>query len=328
MIRRRQFITLLGGAAAVWPVAAFAQVSDRRRVIVWMSGLTRPASSPYIDSFLRGMREFGYVEGRDFDMVYHFSEGYHDRIPALVQEAVRIKPDIIVATAIDSVVVASKATSTIPIVSGALADPVHLGVIASQARPGGNVTGVEPYVAGLPAKQLEFARQILPRASKIGLLTNVGDPKAPPQMVEIERAAEELGITVVSEDADRPEDIERALRGLARRQADVVIVLQTSMLLNGSKQIAAAALATRLPTVFGYTAHVAAGGLLSYGVDLRWCFYRIAYFVNRILHGTAPGDLPVEFPTKMLLSVNLKTAMALGIEVPAELLARADEVIE
>jgi putative tryptophan/tyrosine transport system substrate-binding protein len=315
MIRRRQFLTLLGGAAAVWQVAAFAQVSDRRRVIVWMSGLTRPASSPYIDSFLRGMREFGYVEGRDFDMVYHFSEGYHDRIPALVQEAVRIKPDIIVATAIDSVVVASKATSTIPIVSGALADPVHLGVIASQ-------------VAGLPAKQLEFARQILPRASKIGLLTNVEDPKAPPQMVEIERAAEELGITVVSEDADRPEDIERALRGLARRQADVVIVLQTSMLLNGSKQIAAAALATRLPTVFGYTAHVAAGGLLSYGVDLRWCFYRIAYFVNRILHGTAPGDLPVEFPTKMLLSVNLKTAMALGIEVPAELLARADEVIE
>jgi putative ABC transport system substrate-binding protein len=168
----------------------------------------------------------------------------------------------------------------------------------------------------------------MPGSSKIGLLTNLSDPKAPPQAQELLAAARGLEVEVTSSDANRPEEIESALGVLANRHLDVVIVLQTSMLLGYSRQIAAIALAKRLPTVYGYRAHVTAGGLASYGVDIEWCWRRAASFVDKILHGARPGDLPVEFPTKMLLAINLKTAKALGLTVPSSLLVRADEVIE
>jgi putative tryptophan/tyrosine transport system substrate-binding protein len=239
-----------------------------------------------------------------------------------------LKPVVMVAAGLDAVVALRNVTQTIPIVSATLADAVHLGLIANEARPTGNVTGIEPYVAGLPAKQMEFAREIMPGASKIGLLTNLSDPKAPPQAQELLAAGRGLEVEVTSSDANRPEEIESALQMLASRGVDIVIVLQTSMLLGNSRQIAAMALAKRLPTVYGYRAHVTAGGLASYGVDLEWCWRRAASFVDKILHGARPGDLPVEFPTKMIMSVNLKTAKALGITVPSSLLVRADEVIE
>jgi len=274
------------------------------------------------------MHDLGYVDGRNFDMVYRFTDGYQDRLPALTEEVIRLKPDVILAPAIISAVAARKATSTIPIVSPALADAVHLGLIASEARPGGNVTGIEPYVAGLPAKQIQFAREVVPGASRIGLLTNLKDPKAPPQAQELEASARALEIKIVSADANVPEDIEDALQVLANERVDVVIVLQTSILLTNGQQIAASAVAKRLPTVYGYRENILAGGLISYGVDLRWCYYRGAFFVDKILRGSAPGDIPVEFPTKMVLAVNLKTAKALGLTIPESFLMRADEVIE
>jgi putative tryptophan/tyrosine transport system substrate-binding protein len=273
------------------------------------------------------MRDLGYVEGRDFDMVYRFSEGFHDRLPALTEEVVRLKPDVIIATAVVTAVTARNATSTIPIVCPALADAIHLGLIASESRPGGNVTGIEPYVAGLPAKQMELAREIVPGASRVGLLTDLKDPKAPPQLQELETAGRALEVTIVAADASQPNDIDGALQALASKQVDVVIVLQTTMLMGESRQIAALAL-ERLVAVYGYREHVVAGGLISYGVDLCWCYNRGAYFVDKILRGAAPGDLPVEFPNKLLLSVNLKAARALGITVPPTLVARAEEVIE
>jgi putative tryptophan/tyrosine transport system substrate-binding protein len=327
-MHRRDFITIVGGAAAVWPFELIAQASPKRRVIAWITGVTQTTSSTSMAGFLKGMRELGYVEGSDFDMVYRFSDGYGDRIPSLAEEVVRLKPDVILATAIDTAVAVRKLTSTIPIVSGALADAVRLGLIESEARPGGNVTGIEPYVAGLPAKQMELAREVVPGASKIGLLTNLQDPKAPPQVQELKAAAKALEVDIAAADANRPEEIDAALHALASQRVDVVIVLQTSMLLSERQQIAAWALANRLPTVFGYPLHVRSGGLVSYGVDLPWCFYRTAYFVDKILRGTAPGDLPVEFPSKMVLLVNLKTAKALGLTIPPTLLSRADEVIE
>jgi ABC-type uncharacterized transport system substrate-binding protein len=241
---------------------------------------------------------------------------------------VRLKPDVILASAVAATVAARKATSTIPIVTPALADAVHLGLIGSEARPGGNVTGIEPYIAGLPAKQIEFAREIMPGASTIGLLTNLKDPKAPPQAEELQASARTANIKIVSADANEPDQIEGALRTLNDERVDAVIVLQTSMLLTYSRQIAALALEKRLPTIYGYREHVVAGGLISYGVDLRWCFYRGAYFVDRILRGTPPGELPIEFPTQMFLSINLRTAKALGITIEPMLLGRADEVIE
>ena len=326
-IGRRELIAALGSAAAAWPFSARAQVLHKRPLIAWLSGTTQEGTALYIDAFLKGMKDLGYVEGHNFDIMYRFSDGYQDRLPALAEEIIRLKPSVIMGAAIGAVA-ARKATSTIPIVSGALADAVQLGLIANEARPGGNVTGIEPYVAGLPAKQMEFAREIVPGANSVGLLTNVNDPKAPPQVEELEAAGRSLGVKIIAVDASRPADLDGALQALARQRVDVVVVLQTSMLIGEARQIAASALANRLPTVYGYREHVIAGGLISYGVDLRWCFYRTASFVDKILHDTPPGDLPVEFPTNMVLAINLKTAKALGLDVPATLLARATEVIE
>jgi len=329
-IRRRELLTLLGGAAAtvMRPRPALAQAPSKRPLIAWISGGARQLGESFIENFLRGMTDLGYVEGRNFDIVYRFTEGYQERLPAITEEVVRLKPDVILATAAVTTVAARRATSTIPIVTPALADAVHLGLIASEARPGGNVTGIEPYVAGLPAKQIEFAREIVPAAGKIGLLTNLADPKAPAQAQELEASARAAEIKIVAADANKPDELDGALRILREQRVDVVIVLQTSMLISYAQQIARAALAERLPTVYGYREHVIAGGLISYGVDLRWCFYRGAYFVDRILRGTPPGDLPIEFPTKMFLAVNLKTAGTLGISVKPTLLSLADEVIE
>jgi ABC-type uncharacterized transport system substrate-binding protein len=181
---------------------------------------------------------------------------------------------------------------------------------------------------GLPAKQMEFAHAIAPGATRVGLLTNLQDPKTPPQRQELVIAARALELTVVEADVNRPEEIEGAVEALASQRVDIVIVLQTTLLLSFSRSIAELALAKRLPTVYGYREHVLAGGLMSYGVDVPWCVRRSAYFVDKILRGTPPGDLPVEFPTKMLLSINLKTAKALGLTVPPTLLGRADDVIE
>jgi putative ABC transport system substrate-binding protein len=274
------------------------------------------------------MRELGYIEGRDFDMAYRFAEGLLDRLPALAEEIVRLEPDVILAAAVSAAVPARKATSAIPIVCPALADAVHLGLIVSEARPGGNVTGIEPYVAGLPAKQMELVREIAPDAHQVGLLTNLQDPKAPPQAQELETAAKVLEVTIKAADVNRTEEIDAAMQALASQRVDVVIVLQTTLLLSLGRRIAELALAKRLPTIYGYREHVVAGGLMSYGVDLRWCYHRGAYFVHKILHGTPPGDLPVEFPNKMVLSVNLQTAKALALKISESFLLRADEVIE
>jgi putative ABC transport system substrate-binding protein len=328
-VGRREFLGALGGIAVAWPFAVRAQVlAKKRHLIGWLSGSESKVAGLFADDFLDGMRDLGYTDGQDFDLAPRYAEGFQDRLPALAQEIIDLKPDVIVAAAVNAAVPARAATSVIPIVCPALADAVHLGLIASEARPGGNVTGIEPYVAGLPAKQMEFAREIVPGATRIGLLTNLHDPKAPPQRQELASAAKDLKLTVVEADINSPDDIEGAMETLAKSRVDVVIVLQTGLLLSVGQQIAEFAMAKRLPTVYGYREHVLDGGLISYGVDLRWCYHRGAYFVDKILRGTPPGELPVEFPTKMTLSINLKTAKALGIAVPPKLLDFADEVID
>jgi putative tryptophan/tyrosine transport system substrate-binding protein len=328
-IGRRELLSALGVAAVTWPFGAWAQVSAKKRTLVgWLSGSASKVAGLFANDFLDGMRNLGYIDGRDFDMVSRYAEGIQDRLPALAEEIVGLKPDVIVAAAVNAAVPARAATSAIPIVCPALADAVHLGLIASEARPGDNVTGIEPYVAGLPAKQMEFAREIAPGATRIGLLTNLQDPKAPPQRQELVSAAKALELAIAEADVNNPDEIERAMEALASSRVDVVIVLQTGLLLSLGRQIAEFAAAKRLPTVYGYREHVLDGGLISYGVDLRWCYRRGAYFVDKILHGTPPGELPVEFPTKMMLSINLKTAKALGIAVQPALLGLADEVIE
>lgn len=331
-MRRRDFITILGGIAAtqvIRPGAVRAGTSPKRPIIgiPTFFGPSKIGRTFY-DQFRQGLQDLGYVLDRDLDIQIRSANSDWDRLPAVEEEILQLKPDVIYAYATLEAVAARKATSTIPIVCAALADAVHLGLIASEARPGGNVTGIAPYVAGLPAKLIELAREIVPGASTVGLLANSKDPKGAPQTPELEAAGQAVGLTSVAADANRPEDIEVALRELAKKRVDVVIVLQTGMLVVNAPQIAALALAMRLPTVYGYREQVIAGGLISYGVDLRWCYHRSAYFVDKILHGTRPADLPIEFPTQFPLTVNIKTAKELGLTIPPTLLARADEVIE
>jgi ABC-type uncharacterized transport system substrate-binding protein len=232
-IRRREFLGALGGTAIARPFGARAQVSAKKPALIgWLSGSASKVAGLFADDLLDGMRDLGYVDGRDFDMVSRYAEGIQDKLPALAEEIVGLKPNVIVAAAVNAAVPAHAATAVIPIVCPALADAVHLGLIASEARPGGNVTGIEPYVAGLPAKQMEFARQIAPGATGIGLLTNLQDPKAPPQRQELVSAAKALKLTIAEADVNRPDGIENAVEALANAKVDivkvdVVIVLQT-----------------------------------------------------------------------------------------------------
>jgi putative tryptophan/tyrosine transport system substrate-binding protein len=203
VMQRREFIAAFGSAAAAWPVAVLAQ-SPKRPLIAWLGTGSHIASSGFVHVFLLGMRDLGYVEGRDFDIVYRFADSYTERLPALAEELVRLKPNVILAAATGPAVAARKATATIPIVTPALADAIHLGLIASEARPGGNVTGITPYVSGLPAKQLELAREVVPGAANIGVLNDVNDPKAPPQWQELQAAGLAKGLKVVAAEVRTP----------------------------------------------------------------------------------------------------------------------------
>ena len=329
-MERREFITLLGGAAATQLSSPASLRAAPKRPIIGVP-VFYPATKAgllFTDYFMKGLQDRGYVVDRDLDVQFRGAEGDRDRWPAVVEEVIQLKPGVIYAFATLEAVATRKATSTIPIVCSALGNPVRLGLIASEARPGGNVTGIMPYVAGLPAKQIELAREIVPGASTVGLLTNLWDPKAPPQVPDLEAAAQAAGLKIVAADVNRPADIEPAVRELANKRANVVIVLATNLFVNYTPEIAAAALATKLPTVCEYREHVIEGALISYGVDLSWCFNRAGYFIDKILHGAAPGDLPIEFPTKFPLTINLNTAKELGLTIPPSLLSRADEVIE
>ena len=326
-MRRREFISLIGSVAATWPLAVQAQ-TKKRPLVGWLWYGKSDIGAGYLDQFLKGMHELGLIEGRDFDMVYRSAEFHVERLPKAAEELVHLNPAIIVAGATIQAVAAKKATDMIPIVVPVLADPVKLGFVTSEARPSGNVTGIAPYVEGLPAKQLELAREVVPGATRIGLVDDVNDPKAHPQRREIEATGKELEIKIVPAEVRDASDIGSAYDALAAAAVEVVIVEQSSMLINSRKRTAEAAAVKKLPTVYGYREHVEAGGLISYGVNLNSCFHRAAYYVDKILKGAKPGDLPVEFPTKIEFVINLKTAKAIGITLPRSLLERADEVIE
>ena len=319
-------LTLTLGLLVV-PLAARAQHPSARPLIAVLNAWRQENPPRLLGLFQEGLREWGYIDGQNIDIVARFADGYIERLPALAEELVQLKPAIIVATSTDTAVAASKVTATIPIVAPVLADPVHLGLAASYARPGGNVTGIMPYVAGLPGKQLELAREVVPSAGTVGLLGNMNDPKAPPQRQELEEGGRTVGVKVVVPEVRVPEDLDGAIQVLVRERSDVVIVLQTTLNFFERRHIASLMAAHRLPAIYGYREHVDAGGLISYGVDVGWCFRHAATFVHKILHDTAPGDLPVEFPTRLEMVVNLKAAKELGLPISPTLLFKADEVI-
>jgi putative ABC transport system substrate-binding protein len=329
-MRRRAFgRTFIGGMAASVACPSLSNAQPRTRpLIAWLGSGPERSASRYIVFLREGLKELGYLDGQDIDIVARLAEGYVERLPALAGEIVALKPAIIVAGAVDAAIAANKVTTTIPIVSGALADAENLGLANSFSHPGHNVTGVTPYIDNLPAKQMELAREVVPGAAKVGLLGNWNDPKAQHARQELEQVGHKLQVAIVAPDVRGPNDIDNAVATLTSDKVDAVIVMQTAMNLGERQKIAALFATRRIPAVYGYREHVDAGGLISYGVDLAWCWHRVATFVAKILKGAAPGDLPLEFPPKLQMVVNLKAAKALGLTLPPSILARADEVIE
>jgi ABC-type uncharacterized transport system substrate-binding protein len=327
-LARREFLSGLGANAALWPISSKAQTSQKRPLIGLLTPGSKTTSGRFYDGFLQGMRERGYLERRDYNFEERYAEGDLLRLPALAEELVRLRPDVIVAGTTAGALAVSKITSSIPIVGNGMTDPVGMGLATSEARPGGNVTGTVLGLSGLTGKQLETGLDLVTGAKKVGVLINPENPTHRIHRREVESDAAKLGAELKIVEVRSAADIGSALQTLARERVHIVLVVTDATFVAARRQIAAFALVVRLPTVFYLREHVEVGGLVSYGIDLTATFHRAAYYVDRILKGEKPADLPIEFLSKPELVINLATAKALGLTVPPSLLVRADEVLE
>jgi len=326
-MQRRTFITLLGGAAAAWPLAARAQQQAGKLPTIGLLGANTPsAASQWVAAFVQRLRELDWIEGRTVAIEYRWAEGRSERFAEIAAEFVRLKVDVIVTWGTASVVAAMQVTSVIPIVFATAGDPVGTGLVASLARPGGNVTGLSNQAADVAGKRLELLREVVP-GLRLAILANIGSPIGVLQMREAQAAARTLGLEVATLEIRRAEDIVPAFEALKGR-ANALYVVSEPLVSTHRVRINTLALAARLPTMHDYREYVEAGGLMSYGPNFRDLFRRSADYVDKILRGTKPGDIPVEQPTKFDLVVSITTAKALGLAMPDKVLAIADEVIE
>src|SRR5215475_12931260 len=330
-MRRREFITLLGGAAVGWPVAANAQQAVKVARIGWL-GQNLAANPEARELFRQGLRDLGYVEGRNFVIEFRDAEGKFDRLPALAAELVALKVDVIFVPSTSAALAAKQATRTIPIVFALVSDPVGFGLVTSLARPGGNVTGLSILEGNLVGKRLELLTQAIPGVSLVAALWNPGefvDERAKKNMLTpAEVAARALGVRLQFVEARGPEDFDRAFSDMTSAGVGALITLPGAMVLNERRRLVDLAAKNRLPAMYPWRGFVDAGGLMAYGVNGTDLFRRAATYVDKILKGAKPADLPVEQPTKFELVINLKTAKALGLEVPPLLIAQAHELIE
>jgi putative tryptophan/tyrosine transport system substrate-binding protein len=324
-LKRREFITLLGGAAAAWPLAASAQQAGKLPIIGLLGPTSAAAGVPRADVFVSRLRQLGWIEGSTVAIEYRWAEGRYERVAA---EFVRLKVDVIVTAATAPVLAAKQATSVIPIVFVGSGDPVGSGLVASLARPGGNVTGSSLQQAELAPKRLEILREIAPSVRRLAIMGNVSSPLIAAEMREAQSTALRLGLEVGLLEIRQADDIPLAFKTALNDRADAVYVCADPLTDTNRLRIVSLAQAARLSTVFVEREFVEAGGLISYGPNTPDLFRRAAELVDKILRGTNPADLPVQQPTKFELVINLKTAKALGLDVPPMLLARADEVIE
>ncbi|MGB7776888.1 MAG: ABC transporter substrate-binding protein [Pseudolabrys sp.] len=324
-MKRRDFVTLLGGTAAAWPLAAFAQQPAKPPTIGFL-GADASAFAPWAAAFVAGLRDLGWIEGRTIVIEYRWSEGRPERYAEIAAEFVRLKVDVIVTVG-TAVPLVKQATSTIPIVFAVAIDPVGAGLVASLAKPGGNVTGLSIQANELAGKRLELLREVMPQLRRLAILFNADNTQPVLEMGETQAEARRLGLEVAIRAIRRAEDIAPAFKDL-RAQADAVYVTVDQLIVANRTRIIAAALNERLPTIFSTRDFVKAGGLMSYGPNYSDLFRHSADYVDKILRGTKPGDIPVEQPTKFELVINLTTAKALGLTMPGPLLLRADEVIE
>jgi putative ABC transport system substrate-binding protein len=325
-VRRREFITLLGGAAATLPMVARAQQPGRLPTIGFLGASTPSVYGQWSAAFVQRLRELGWVEGRSVAIEYRWAEGRDERFAEIASEFVRLKVDVIVTTG-GATLAAKQATSVIPIVFPLAADPVGAGYVDSLARPGGNVTGLSVQSADLAGKRLEFLREVVPGLRRLAIMVDVADPGTVVEMGEAQAAAQKLGLAATTVEVRRAEDIARGFEAIKGR-AEALYVCSSPLMITNRVRIQTLAAGARLPAMYGHRGYVEAGGLMSYGANYPDLFRRAADYVDKILRGTKPADIPVEQPTKFDLVINGTTAKVLGLTIPESFLLRADEVIE
>jgi putative tryptophan/tyrosine transport system substrate-binding protein len=327
-MRRRDFITLLGGAAAAWPIAARAQQSkDTPTVgVLWHAG-SAEEEDVYLSVLVKAFNDLGYVEGKNIHLDHRFPAENPDRYRTLGQELIDAKPDAIVAVTVAGAVALKQLTSTIPIVFVLVPDPIASGLVESLARPGGNATGLSLMSVDLSGKRLELLKEAVPNLSRVALLLDLFSPNKEGQIKANQTAAEALGISLWPAEISAPDEIEPVFSKIAQDRADAVMRGAGTILFNLRARVGAAALAHRLPIMTYVAEEVPHGFLMSYGQDFPDFVRRAAAYTDRILKGAKPADLPVEQPTKFKLVLNLKTAKALGLTIPQTLIVSADEVI-
>jgi putative tryptophan/tyrosine transport system substrate-binding protein len=330
-MRRRDFITLIGGAAA-WPLAARAQQAQKIYRIGWLSpGSGTPTSTDYRDrligAFTEGLRQLGWIEGQNFIFERRYAE-WLDRMPELAKELVNLEVDVIVTAGTLAPLAVKRVTATIPIVTTSAGDPLGSGLVASLARPGGNVTGLSLMVPDLGGKRLEMLKEFAPSISRVAVIWNAANPYSARVFGETKEAAQRLGLEVQSIDVRVPADFDYALEAATEQRANALVTVEEPLTTTYRKAIVDFAAKNRLPAIYGLREFADDGGLIAYGANLADLHWRAAGYVDKIFKGAKPADLPVQQPTKFELVINLKTAKAVGLEIPPTLLARADEVIE
>jgi putative tryptophan/tyrosine transport system substrate-binding protein len=319
-------VALGAGAALTGPGLALAQPAGRRSIGVLLPA-TRDGFESRVEALRAGLRELGYVEGKSVAYEYRAADGKYERLPALAAELIGLKVDVLVTAGTPGALALKGATATIPIVIATIADPTVTGIVPSLARPGGNITGLMFVVAELNAKRLEFLKQALARLKRVAVLMNPDNTAMPPIQREMAQAGAKLGIEIVRFDVRGPDEFEGAFAGIAAKRADAVVIVEDSMLNVNAARLGALATAKRLPAI-GVDEVAEGGGLLAYGVDQREMFRRAAAYVDKILKGAKPADLPIERSSTFTLVLNLKTARQLGLTIPADIRLRADRVIE
>jgi putative tryptophan/tyrosine transport system substrate-binding protein len=326
-MRRREFITLLGGMAAAWPFPVQAQQAGKLPVIGFLGPATAATQSQWAVPMVRRLRELNWIEGRNIVIEYRWAEGRADRAAEVASEFVRSRVDVIVTIGTPTTTAAKAATSLIPIVFCSVSGPVETGLVASLARPGGNITGLSNQMADTGGKRLEILRELVPHLRRLATIGNATNPAATVEMAQIRAQAQGIGLTVISPEIRQADDFATAFESF-KGQVDALYVQTDLLTISNRIRINTLALEARLPTMHGIRDFVELGGLVSYGHNIADLLRRTGDYVDKILRGAKPSDLPVEQPTKFDLVLNLTTARALGLTVPPSLLARADEVIE
>jgi len=328
--RRRQILIALGSGAFLTPYASFAQQTNKLRRIGFLVAAARPPSidAHYMGTFIRGMRDLGYVEGKNFVIEWRFADGNYQRLPALAGELVSMNVDVLMTggTAANSAL--QKATTTIPIVNATMSDPVGNGFAKSLTHPGGNITGLALATTDMSPKHVELLRLIVPKLTSLGVLVNLGNSAHPAVAKSITTNAQRLGIKVRILDARNADGLTRNFSIMKQERTEAVIAVVDAFFISQRREIAELALKNNLPSMFSAQEHVEAGGLMSYGQNLADHYRRAAAYVDKIFKGAKPGNLPIEQPAVFSLTINSKTAKALGLAIPQELLLRADKVIE